>query len=1051
MWLVRFALRRPITIMVLAAAVLLSAWLAIRRAPVDIFPSLGIPVIYVVQPYAGMAPSQMESQFVTYYEYHFLYIAGLEHIESQSIQGAAMLELYFRPGTNISQVMAQVVAMTFRATSFMPAGTLPAFILRYDAGSIPVGQLVFSSTTRSQAEIQDLALYRVRPLLATLAGVSAPPPFGGKIRTIRINLDPDRMRAYHVSPQDVALALAKANLTLPAGNVRTGDLTTIAHTNAMVKEPDRLGDIALRLGAGPTVFVHDVARVVDSGDVVYQTALVDGRRTVYMPAIKRADASTLEVVSALKAALPRMRALLPRDIHISFEFDQSVYVKSAMTDLLLESVVGALLTGLMVLLFLRDWRSGVIVVLTIPLSILVAVVALRLVGETVNIMTLGGLALAVGILVDEATVAIENIHTHLARGKKTARAVADAMAEVIEPRFLAMLCILAVFIPSFLMVGIGRAMFPPLALAVGFSMIASYLLTATLLPVLATWMLGAASPAQRAENSLFGQWQGRYAGLVEDVTASPWLVVGIYAAICAVVFALVAPNLGTQLFPSADLGQFQLRIRAPAGTRVEQTERIAREIDRAIRDEAGAGNVRITLATVGSAPWEYPVNDIFVWNAGPQDALLLVALKSTSRLPVAELEERLRRELRSRFPNLRFSFEAGDIVSQVLDLGSPTPVEITVSGNELTETRKFAERVAAALSRLPALRDVQISQALDYPTLEVNIDRVRAGQLGVSVAQVAESVVAATSSSILTTPNFWIDPKSGVPYRVQVMVPENLMTSAQALRHLPVMPLGDSRPLLEDVATVAPGNTFGEIDHLNNQRSVNVVANIAGNDFGGAATAVQKAIAALGPPPRGMAVAIRGQLEQMTATLASLREGLLLAIVVILLLLAANFESPRDAIVVLSTIPGVLAGILLILFLTRSTLNIESFIGGIMAIGISVANAVLLVTFARERRRAGDGPAIAIRAAVRGRRRPIMMTTLAMVAGMLPMASGLGASGAQTASLGRAVIGGLAMSTLATLLVLPAVFVLLSRKGQAKSDSLDPDDPASAYFEGTQR
>lgn len=1046
MWLIRFALRRPITIVVLTLAILLSSGLAIRRAPVDIFPNLGIPVIYVVQPFGGMAPNQMESLFITYYEYHFLYIAGLERIESQSIQGAAMLELYFRSDTDIAQSMAQVVAMTFRATAFMPPGTLPAFILRYDAGSIPAGQLVFSSETRSQSEIQDLALYHVRPVLATLPGVSAPPPFGGKVRTVVVDLDPDRMRSYGVSPQDVSVALAKTNVTLPTGNINVGDFSTIAASNAMVRRISDLGDAPLRLGSGPAVYLHDVGRVLDGADIVYQTALVNGRPTVYMPVTKRADASTLNVVNAVKAALPRMRDLLPRDIQLNLEFDQSVYVKSAISDLLFEGIVGALLTGLMVILFLRDWRSGLIVILMIPFSILSAVVALRLIGETINIMTLGGLALAVGILVDEATVAIENIHTHLASRKKTARAVVDAMAEVIEPRFLAMLCVLAVFIPSFFMVGIGRALFPPLSLAVAFAMVASYLITATLLPVLAVWLLGKNRMEVQDDQSFLARWQRRYSALVEDVIRWPWGVVGIYALVCLLGFVL-AGHVGTQLFPTVDNGQFQLRVRAPVGTRIGRTEEIVRQIDQAIRQEVGQQFVRITLATVGAAPWEYPVNLISLWNSGPQDAVLSVALKPGSGLTVPELEARLRGKLTARFPGVRFSFEAGDIVSQVLNFGSPTPVKVSVSGNNMAQTRSFSEKVEAQLHKAGSLRDVQIAQALDYPTLDVDIDRVRAGQFGVTVDQVAASLVGATSSSALIVPNFWIDPKSGIPYRVEVLVPQNEMKSAWSLGHLPVMPTGDSRPLLEDVATIVPGKTYGEFDHLNNQRSLDVVANIAGSDYGRSATEVENALSEVGPPPRGTSVAIRGQLEQMLTTLASLREGLVLAVVVILLLLAANFESWRDALIAVSAVPGVLVGVVLILFITGSTLNVQSFIGAIMAIAISVANAVLLVSFARERRRVGDEPAAAVTAAARARLRPVLMTTLAMIAGMIPMASGIGAAGQQTSPLGQAVIGGLIASLAATLLVLPAVFVLLSREGPAGSDSLDPDDPDSRYFD----
>src|SRR5215831_10800992 len=488
MWLVVRAMRRPYTVLVIALTILLSSAFAIRRAPADIFPDLGVPVIYVVQPYGGMSPSQMEAQLVTYYEYHFLYIAGIEHLESQSIQGMAMLKLYFHPGTDIAQSMAQVTAMAFRATAFMPPGTLPPFIVRFDAGSIPVGQLVFSSDTRSDAEIQDQALFKVRPLLATLPGVSAPPPSGGKIRTIEVYVDPQKLRAYHLSPDDVAQQLAKSNLTLPAGNVRVGDKTTIAATNAMVKSVQELAGVPLHTGSGPTVFVRDIGRVEDSADVVYNLALVDGRRTVYMPLTKRADASTLDVVANIKAALPAMREQVPPDIHLDLVFDQSVYVSQSIDGLVFEGALGAILTSLAVILFLRNLRAALIVIVTIPLSVLAAIVALRLAGQTIDIMTLGGLALAVGILVDEATVAIENIDTHLARGKPPGRAIVDAMREVMTPRFLAMVSVIAVFAPALFLVGIGRALFPPLALAVAFAMIASYLLSSTLVPVLAVWL-----------------------------------------------------------------------------------------------------------------------------------------------------------------------------------------------------------------------------------------------------------------------------------------------------------------------------------------------------------------------------------------------------------------------------------------------------------------------------------------------------------------------------------------------------------------------------------
>jgi CzcA family heavy metal efflux pump len=1049
MFLVIRALRRPITVLVAVLAIVLSAGLAIRRAPVDIFPSLGVPVIYVVQPFGGMSPTQMEGQIVTYYEYHFLYIAGIERIESQSIQGMAMLKLYFHPGTDIAQAMAQVTAMTFRATAFMPPGTLPAFIVRYDAGSIPAGQLVFSSDRRSDAEIQDLALYKVRPLLATIPGVSAPPPAGGKVRTIVVYADPDRMRSYGIAPDDIATILARENLTLPAGNVRVGDFTTISSTNAMVQKPADLENIPLRTGAGPTVYLRDVARVEDGADIVYNIALANGRRTVYMPVTKRPDASTLDVVNGLKAMLPKMRTLVPEDVHIDLAFDQSIYVKAAMKGVVTEGLLGAVLTGLMVLLFLRDWRSALIVVLTIPFSLLAAVVGLRLVGQTVNIMTLGGLALAVGILVDEATVAIENIHRHLETTPKANRAVVDAMREVILPRFLAMLCVIAVFVPSFFMVGVGRALFPPLALAVAFSMIASYLLSSTLVPVMSVWLFRGRKFHAEEKPGFFARVQERYGRFAGGVVRLRWPVILGYVAVCIPLLLLVG-RVGTELFPRVDTGQFQLRVRAPAGTRLEKTEEIVRDVDQAIRDEVGGQFVQMTLGNVGNPPWSYPVNGIYTWNSGPQEAVLLVALQPGKRPSVDVLQERLRKKLGERWPGVRFSFEAGDIVSQVLNYGAPTPINVTVSGNNLGETRAFTQKIAKELERLPNLRDVQIPQALDYPTLDVQIDRERAGQLNVNVERVAKSIVAATSSSALTTPNYWMNPATGVPYRVAVRVPENQISSADDLRNLPVMPDGAPRPLVSDVATVTPGQTPGELDHWNSQRTLSVIANVPGHDLARAAREVEAAIKRAGAPPRGTTVAAHGQIEQMLTTLSSLREGLLLAIVVILLLLAANFQSLRAALVIVSTIPAVLVGVILALLATGTSLNVQSMMGAIMSIGVAVANAVLLLTFARERRKGGDDPKGAAIAAARGRLRPILMTSAAMIAGMIPLALGIGEGGAQAAPLGRAVIGGLIASTLATLVVLPAMFVVGERKGKWRSASLDPDDPeCSDYQEAT--
>jgi len=1014
MWLVDLALRRPFTILVLVLAIIAGSTLTLRRAPADIFPSLGVPVIYVVQPFGGLAPTQMESQVVGYYEYHFLYINGIEHIESASVQGLGMLKLYFHPGTNIAEALSQVTAMAFRATAFMPSGTLPPFIVRFDVGSVPVGQLVFSSDQRGEAEIQDLALFKVRPMLATLPGVSAPPPSGGKVRMVVAYADPDRLRAYNLSVDEVAQAIARANLTLPAGNVRIGDTTTIAATNAMVSNVKDLESLPLRSGPGPTVLLRDIGGIEDGSDVVTNVALINGHKTVYMPVTKTASASTLDVVNTLKDALPRMRAQVPDDVKISFEFDQSVYVTSSIRGLVIEGLLGAALTALTILAFLRSWRSALIVAVTIPLSILSSLIALRIADQTVNIMTLSGLALSVGILVDEATVAIENIHNHLELGKPVSRAVLDAMRQVIAPRFIAMVCILAVFIPTFFMVGISRSLFPPLALAVGFAMIASYLLTSALVPVLSTWLLRARGgehvrPAGHGAGGRIGE---HYRRSVERRVRRRWIVVVVYLLACA-----------------------------PAGTSLDRTSEIVRGVDESTRALGGASNVELTLANIGQAAWTAPVNAVYVFNAGPQEALLLVGLRRGSeRMPMAQLQERLRTVLAQKFPDVRFSFEAGDIVSQILNFGAPTPIHVTVSGKNVRDTRAFADRVLAALRRIPELRDVQIPIALDYPTLDIQIDRERAGQLGLSVDRIGKSIVGATSSSVLTTPIFWADPQSGVGYRVQVRVPESRVRSIDDLQNVPIAQDAASRVVLRDVATVRPGTTPGEVDHFNSQRTISVDANLAGDDLGRAASDVETALHGLGAPPKGTTVAIHGQAEQMQQTLQSLRTGLWLAVVVVLLVLAANFQSVRDPLIVLMTTPAVLAGVVLALYITGTTLNVQSLMGAIMAIGVSVANSVLIVTFAKDRWFSGASREVAAVEAARSRLRPIVMTSVAMVVGMLPTALAIGEGGDQAAPLGIAVIGGLVASTLATLLVTPALYVAFGRAGKARSPSLHPDD-----------
>jgi multidrug efflux pump subunit AcrB len=1049
MWLIRAALRRPITVIVLVIAVALCSILAILRMRMDIFPNLNLPVIYVAQPYGGMSPAQMEGYLTYYYEYHFLYINGIQTVDSKSIQGAALLKLTFHPGTNMSEALAQTISYVNRAHAFMPYGTVPPFIIRFDAGTVPVGYLVFSSKTRDLGQIQDLALNRVRPVFATLPGVSAPPPFGGNQRTIVINVDPDRLRAYGMSPQEVVKAVSTGNIIMPAGAMQMGSLQRMVPMNDVVRRPSELLDLPIRTGAGPTVFIRDVATVQDGTDILAGYALVNGRRAVYIPVTKRPDASTLTVVNEVKASLPRFRSLIPEDINVSYEFDQSTYVKAALSSVTREGLLGALLTGLMVLLFVGDWRSSAIVVVTIPFALLAAVVALWAAGQTINIMTLGGLALAVGILVDEGTVVIENIYTHLAQGTRRGRAIVDASREVAVPRLLAMLCVLSVFVPSFFMTGVAHALFVPLALAVGFAMAASYLLSSSLVPVMSTWIMR--EPSHEETNaSRFERFRERYERVLRRLLPRRRAVMTGYIVAAILIIALLGPVMGRELFPASGADQFQFRFRAPTGTRVVDTERMTREVLDHIQQDAGAGNVKITLGYVGAQASSYPINTVFLWTSGPQEAAMRVALRPGAHIDMDHLKERLRQELPREFPGSYFSFQAGDIVSEIMNFGSPTPVEVAIRGPNLAQNRVFADNVRQELSRIRSLRDLQFEQPLDYPSVDVNVDRELAGQMGVTVEQVGRSLVAATSSSRFVTPNYWRDPNSGIGYQVQVQIPQPRMITLQDVERVPVSMDGSTHPMLGDLASVHMGTVVGEYDRENGQRMLTLSANVQGEDLGRVAAQIQKAIQRAGVPPRGVTVSMGGQIAPMQETLQNLGIGLGLAIAVIFLLLAANFESIRLSLVVISTVPAVICGVIFALLITGTALNVQSFMGAIMAIGVAVANAILLVTFAEHNRRAGMAAAEAAAVSARARIRPVLMTSMAMIAGMIPMALAFGSGAEETAPLGRAVIGGLLFATIATLGILPSVFAAVQGGASMASASLDPDDPASRYAEGTE-
>ncbi len=1046
MWLIRAALRRPITVLVVVLAVALTAVFAVSRMRADIFPDLDLPVIYVAQPYGGMSPAQMEGYITYYYEYHFLYVNGIESVESKSIQNTSLLKLTFHAGTDMAEALAQTIGYVNRARAFMPPGTVGPFIMRFDAGTVPVGYLVFASESRSLGEIQDLALNRVRPQFATLPGLTSPPPFGGSQRTIVIRVDPNRLRSYNMSPDDVIKAVTTGNVIMPSGSVNIGEETRISPMNAVVSNINDLLELPIRTGAGPPISIRDIGSVSDSTDIPTAYALVNGRRAVYIPVTKRPDASTLTVVSEVKANLSRFQALVPDDITVSYELDQSRNVSASLQAVLREAAIGALLTGLMVLIFLSDWRSAGIVVVTIPFALLAAVIALWGAGQTINVMTLGGLALAVGILVDEATVAIENIHTYLARGGPIARAVLDASGQVVVPRLLAMLSVGAVFVPSFFMTGVSRSLFVPLSLAVGFSMIASFVLSSSLVPVLAVWFLRrGVTPATEHRSDWVDRLRLRLGRVLQGLAPARWLLVAVYTAVTVTVVVLVGLRLGREIFPAGGVSQFQLRFRAPAGTKFESTERLATDVLDEIKSAAGPNNVEITLGYVGVQPSSYPINTIFLWTGGSHEGVLQVALRPGAGIRLTDFEETLRKRFRDRFPTAQFSFEPGDIVNRIMNFGTSTPVEVAVTGPDFAASRTFAAKVRDELGRIPALRDLQYGQALDYPAIQVDVNRQMAGQLGVTVDQIGRSFAASTSSSRFVAPNYWADPRTGIAFQVQIEVPQPQVSTLEDLRVVPVSGDHGAHALLGDLATINNGTIVGEYDRINGQRMVTVTANVSGQDLGHTVGQVDAAIARAGAPPRGGAVTVRGQMGAMRETFANITAGLVVAVVVIFLLLAANFQSLRLAFVVVSTVPAVLTGVVLMLFVTRTTLNVQSFMGGIMAIGVAVANAILLVTFAEQARVHGASALQTAIEAAQSRMRPVLMTSAAMIAGMVPMALALGEGAEATAPLGRAVIGGLAAATVATLFVLPSVYSLVQQSARVGSRSLDPDDPASAH------
>ncbi|XZF15069.1 efflux RND transporter permease subunit [Chitinophagaceae bacterium MMS25-I14] len=1067
--MVKAALRKPIAILVLFIGLLLFSVMAVRSIPIDIFPQLNLPTIYVIEQYGGMSAKQMEGFFATRMQDQFLYINGVKNIESKNVQGLSLIKLTFYESTNMAEASAQVALQVNRTMAFFPPGALPPQVIRFDASSLPVGELVFSSKTRSLKEIFDLALTRVRPLFSTVPGMSSAPPFGSNARTVVVNVDPQKLRSYNLSPDEVVQAVVQNNTITPSGNLRVDSTMYVTSINSLEDKVEQFDDIPIKSNGVGMVYVKDVAKVTDGADVTVDYALVNGKRSVYIPVVKTADASTWDVVQNLRAKLPEMKSLLPDDIDVSYEFDQSVFVINSAKSLMTEGILGAILTGLMVLLFLRDWRSSLVVIITIPVAVLSAVLFLKLFGQTINIMTLSGLALAIGILVDQATVTIENIHQHLEMGKPKKQAILDACSEISFPLLLILLCILAVFAPALVMSGVPKAMFLPLSLSIAFAMIISYIAAQTLVPIISVWLLKAEmfqyhhsgihahaglaldekeidevdrhnneDHQHASENGFFQRLKNNLVKKLEGWMPRRKLIVSAYLLVVLAAAGVCFVVIGKDLLPKSNAGQLQLRIKEPDGTRLEVTEAATKGI-LSIIDSTLHGDVAISSAHVGLIPSNFGTSNLYVFSSGTHEALIQVNIDEHHKVKMDDLKEELRKNILRAYPNIRLSFEPIELTEKIMAQGASTPVEVRVAGKNMDDIEHYATALEAKMKAIPFLRDVQIAQPLKVPVLNISIDRNKLALMGLSLETVSRSITDATSSSRYTNKNLWLDNKSNYTYQTQVFVPEYMMNSVEQLNSIPLIK-GQMRPVVADVATIATDTLPGEYDRSGPRRFVTVSANIYKKDLGSATTAVQKAIDEMGTPPQGLVAEIKGMSSLLTETLSSLQTGLLAAIVVILLLLAANYQSFGLSLSVLATVPAVLLGSMIFLLITGATLNLQSYMGIIMSVGVSVANAILIVTNAENLRLEYKDPFKAAVTAAGIRLRPILMTSLAMIAGMIPMASGLGESGDQSAPLGRAVIGGLIASTIAALLIVPLVYGWTQQKKSFRSPSLLPED-----------
>ncbi len=1064
MWIVRLALRRPYTFVVMSLVIVILGLLAVVRMPTDIFPEINIPVVSVIWSYGGISPQEMAEVVTIRCERAFtISVNDIEHIESQSLPGLSIIKVFFHPNAKVEAAVAQLAAASQAVLHSLPTGITPPSILRYNASSVPILQLSISSDTMSEQSLYDYGYNFIRTQMATVQGASFPLPYGGRPRQIMVDIDLKALYAQGLSANDVVTAINAQSLILPSGVAKIGPNEFIVRLNSLPPSAEAFNSIPIKQTAAGAVFIRDVGHVRDGYAIQTNIVRHNGNRAALLTVLKNGGASTLHIVAEIKRILPRIRSTLPAALSLKLLFDQSVFVRAAINGVLKEAIIAAVLTGLMILLFLGSWRSTVIVCISIPLSILTSLAVLNLLGETINVMTLGGLALAVGILVDDATVEIENIHRNLGQRKPIIAAILDGAQQIAIPAFVSTLCICIVFVPVIFLTGAARYLFTPLALAVVLAIMASYILSRTLVPTMVKYLLRAEAARYHDESgemedtghgpfarlhhgfqTRFERMRGAYRRLLASALAHRRLVAVCFGLIVAACAALL-PFIGTDFFPQVDAGQIRLHVRAPAGTRIEETEAWFRQVEDVIRQVIPPAELSDMLDNIGLPYSGFNIALSDTATIGSFDGEVLISLKP-GHAPTFRYIRLLRWRLNRQFPMLGFFFQPADIVGQILNFGLPAPIDVQVIGPLANADANYtlAGRIAARLARIPGAVDVHLHQVVDAPELRFNVDRTRARELGLTQQDVANSLLISLSSNMQLAPNYWINPQNQVDYPIAIQTPEYHMASTADLLATPVRAqTGSSTQLLTNVARLERGATASVVTHYNVQPLYDIYANVQDRDLGAVAGEVRAVLRQFTPQlPRGSFFETRGQVETMRTSFIGLGIGLIFAVLLVYFVMVVNFQSWLDPFIILMALPGALSGILLMLFVTQTTINVPSLMGAIMSIGVATANSILLVNFANDLRAGGADSITAALEAGFTRLRPVVMTALAMIAGMLPMALGIGEGGEQNAPLGRAVIGGLLLATVATLFFVPVVYSVLRRKPPS---FLEHEAEVSAY------